>query len=171
MNERLTISLVAAFANTILGLLVWFKNSSQRVNRYFACFSLAVAAWALSNGLVDAYASTPWGIVLARMAFLSASLIPLAFFHFASVFPSPRPEIPRAYLTGCITIGLVFTAASTTPLIARGTDALSGTLRVTYGPLHIPFGLYFVSVLAYSLYVLNRRLYVLKGLEKLQVRY
>ena len=171
MNERLTISVIAALANGSLGLVVLFKDFPQRVNQYFAWFSFSVAAWALSNGLVDAYASTPWGIVWARMAFVSASFIPLTFALFANVFPSPRPDPWPASLKMCVFIGLVFVATSMTPFIARRTDAIGGTLHVSYGPLHIPFGLYFVSVLAYSLYLLNRKLYVLKGLEKLQVRY
>ena len=48
---------------------------------------------------------------------------------------------------------------------------MDGVLRVHYGPLHLPFGIYFISCLGFSLFLLTRKLLSLTGLQKLQVRY
>lgn len=171
ITEHLLILTSTAFANIVLGLGVWLKNPSQRVNKYFGLFSLALAAWALSNGFVSAYASAPLGIVWARAAFASASLIPLTLFLFVTVFPSPNPPPPKAVTSVCLSTGLGAFALSLTPLVAVRTTSIDGALSVTYGPLHPFFGLYVITSLGYSLFFLARKLTVLKGIEKLQVRY
>ena len=79
MSGRLVFIVVAAIANVGLGAFIWLKSSRNAINRYFALFSFAVAAWTVSNGLVSSYADSPWGYVWARLAFASASLIPITF--------------------------------------------------------------------------------------------
>ena len=49
MTGRLTFIVIAALANFGLGAFVYFKDSRNQINRYFAFFSFAVAAWTLSN--------------------------------------------------------------------------------------------------------------------------
>jgi len=171
ISEHFLILVLTAIANIILGLAVWLKNPSEVVNKYFGLFSLTLAAWALSNGLVNAHASSPWGVVWARTAFASASLIPLSLFLFVTVFPSSNPATSRALRSVCVAAGFGAFFLSLTPLVASRTASIEGTLQVTYGPLHPFFGLYIIVSLAYSLFLLARKLRVLKGIEKLQVRY
>jgi PAS domain S-box-containing protein len=171
MTERLSILLLTSVINLALGLAVWLKNSSQRVNQYFAFFSFAVATWTFSNGLVDAYAATPLGIIWARTAFAAASAIPLSFLLFATVFPASKPAPSKSLMRFWIGAGLAAILASFTPLIAESTTSVNGILQVAYGPLHPFFGAYFIFCLAYSLLLLYRKLHILKGIEKLQVRY
>ncbi len=170
-DQRLAVLLVTTCANLVLGFAVWRKNPTQRVNQSFALFSMTVAAWALSNGLVNAYAGTPAGVIWARGTFVSAAAIPIAFFLFVAVFPAARPN-PSAVLSRCLFVaGGVVVLLSTTSLIARSTSSVHGVLRVTYGPLHSLFGIYFIAGLAYSLALLYRKLKLLTGVERLQVRY
>jgi PAS domain S-box-containing protein len=109
--------------------------------------------------------------VWARLAFASAALIPIAFLFFASVFPTSRPVPPASVLYGFLTASAVAVAASFTSLIVKSTTSLDGALQVHYGPLHLPFGLYFISCLTFSLFLLTKKLIVLTGVEQLQVRY
>jgi PAS domain S-box-containing protein len=168
---RLVILLLTTCANLVLGVAVWRKNPRQRVNQSFALLSVTVAAWALVNGFVNAYAETPEGVIWARGAFVSAAAIPIAFLLFVSAFPTPQPAPPRTFSTILFISGGVVAILSTTPLIARSTSSLDGVLRVTYGPLHPLFGIYFISSLTFALVFLYRKLKVLTGVERLQVRY
>ena len=63
LDQRLAILLVTSCANFTLGLAVWWKNPSQLANRRFALFAIAVAGWALSNGLVTTYGDVPAGVI------------------------------------------------------------------------------------------------------------
>src|SRR5207247_11378498 len=62
-------------------------------------------------------------------------------------------------------------AISLSPLVARTTSSLNGTLHVTYGPLYPLFGAYLVVSLASSLVLLSLKLRVLTGVERLQVQF
>lgn len=171
MNDHLLILFLTAAANVLLGLAVWLKNPSERVNRYFGFLSLTLASWTLSNGFVSTYAATQWGIIAARAAFASASLIPLSFFLFVSVFPSPYPVVASQRKL------ILFVASSTalllslTPLIAQSTASVNGRLQVAYGSLHPLFAAYLVGGLTYSLFLLARKRRSASGIEKLQIRY
>ncbi len=171
MYEHLAILLLTTTANLILGVGVWLKNPSQRVNQCFAAFSISVAGWTLSNGLVATYAATPWGIIWARAAFVSASLIPLSFFLFARIFPVPTSASSQLTTIAFVVCGAIAAVLSATPLIARSTSTTSGVLTVLYGHLHPFFGAYFILCLVYSMLVLYRKLHLLKGVERLQIRY
>src|SRR3989441_2249609 len=170
VDDRLVVLLLTTTATLILGVGVWLKNPSQRVNQCFAGFSVAVAGWTLSNGLVAAYAATPWGIIWARTAFVSASLIPLFFLLFARIFPVQTPSSKVATVSFLV-CGSTAALISATPLIARSTSDSNGILTVHYGHLHPFFGAYFVICLVYSMLVLYGKLRMLKGVERLQIRY
>jgi PAS domain S-box-containing protein len=162
---------IAALGNLGLGSAILSKDPKNPVHRYFAGFSFAVAAWTLSNGVVSAYASTPWGYLWARLAFATSAAIPIAFLFFASVFPTATPSPPRGLVRAFSGVAIVAFAVSFTPLMVRGTAIKDGVLEVQHGILHLPFGLYFVSCFGFSLFLLTRKLIVLTGVQKLQVRY
>ncbi len=171
MYERFLILLLTSIATLLLAGVVWSRNSSQPVNRYFAFFALSGGAWIISNGLVTVYADTHWGIVWARAAFVSASVIPAAFFLFVSVFPVPKPAISPSVRRLYFLSGFLAALASLTPFVAQKTSIVDGALHMTYGPLHPIFGVYIVSAFAYSLLVLYKKLSLLSGIERLRVRY
>jgi PAS domain S-box-containing protein len=171
MTGRLAFIVIAAIANFGLGAFVYLRHSRNSINRYFAYFSFAVAAWTLSNGLVSTYASSKWGYVWARFAFASASLIPITFLWFANVFPTSHPHLSRRLFRGLSVLAASSFVLSLTPLMVRGTTSVNDTLQVAYGPLHLPFGIYLVCCFAASLFILLRKLGTLTGLAKLQVRY
>ena len=77
-----------ALATLGLGVLILSKQPTAAIHRSFAAFSLAVAAWTVSNGLVAAYPDTAWGYLWGRLAFASASIIPFAFLRFSTLFPT-----------------------------------------------------------------------------------
>lgn len=171
MTGRLALIVIAALANFGLGTFVYLRHRRNPINRYFAFFSFAVAAWTLSNGLVSAYASSPWGYVWARFAFASASLIPITFLWFTDVFPTSHPNLSRRLVNGLSLLAACSFVVSLTSLMVRGTTSQDDTLQVAYGPLHLPFGIYLVCCFAASLFILLRKLGTQTGLAKLQVRY
>jgi PAS domain S-box-containing protein len=162
---------VVALANFGLGVTVLSRDPRRAIHRYFALFSWSVAIWTLSNGLALTFPSEPWRDIWPRLAFASASIIPIAFLLLGSVFPTSNPPTPRVALRACLAAGVLAFVASFTALIVRGAEVSGGTLRLVYGPLHLPFGIYFVASLGFSLALLVRKYRVLRGSQKLQVRY
>jgi PAS domain S-box-containing protein len=171
MTGRLTLIVLAALANFGLGAFIYVKGTRHPINRHFAFFSISVAAWTLSNGLVSSYADSEWGYIWARLAFASASVIPITFLWFSDVFPTSQPYLSRRLLLSFSAVAAASFFTSFTPLMVRGTASVDGTLRVLHGPLHLPFAIYLVCCFATSLVVLVRKLRALTGLQKLQVQY
>ncbi len=171
MTGRLILIVFAAFANFGLGLFVYIKSPLKAINRHFAFFSFAVAAWTLSNGLVSSYAGSDYGYVWARFAFASASLIPITFLWFAEVFPTSQSYISRRILKSFSVVAVISFVASFTPLMVRNTSSQGGALQVLHGPLHLPFAIYLVCCFGTSLFILVRKVRSLAGIEKLQARY
>lgn len=171
MTSELAFIAAAALANFSLGAAVLFRAPKAVIHRYFALFSCAVAVWTISNGFALAYPEVPWRDIWPRLAFASAAIIPISFLLLANVFPTPYPPAPRAALLTLLVASGVMSLASFTSLIVRGTSTVDGTLRLIYGPLHLPFGVYFVSCLGFSLFLLKRKHRALTGSQRLQVRY
>jgi len=171
MTEQLAALIITAAAHLSLGAFVFSRATDRELKRSFAGLSLTLAAWTFSNGLVTAYAGTPSGVIWARAAFASASLIPVSFLFFVSGFPSAavRPLASTVIALGAT--GCAAFIASLTPLIAKHTSSRDGVLTVAYGPLHPFFGTYVLGCLAYTLYFLATKLRRSKGLERLQVSY
>jgi signal transduction histidine kinase len=158
-------------AHVVLSVAVWRSQPSGPANRAFAYLALTLATWALSNGLVTAYAETAWGIVWARSAFASASLLPLWCFRFVSVFPGSAPPVSNRIRKTMTICAMTSFAASLTPLLAQETSLVRGALQMTYGPLYPLFGVYLVVSLTGSLVLLGRKLRLLTGTERLRVQF
>ena len=85
----------------------------------------------------------------------------------------PFPTTARRVSTERLWFLLTATALmlSLTPLIAVRTDLVNGVLKVTYGPLHPLYGVYFVAITGSSLATLVRKWRASNGLQRLQAYY
>ncbi len=171
MTDAFIILGLTTTAHVVLGVAVWRTQPEGPAHRAFALLSLTLAAWTLSNGLVNAFAASPWGIVWARTAFASASLLPLWCFRFVMAFPVPTPGASQRLHRAMTGLALASCASSLTPLVAHATSSVGGVLHVTYGPLHPVFGAYFIGTLTCSLVLLGRKLRFHTGIERVQIRY
>jgi len=169
--EHLILIATVAVANLGLGAAIWLRDPRGAIHRYFGLFSVSVAAWTVSNGLVSTYAGTEWGFVWARLAFASASIIPISFLFFSSVFPTSHFSPPNTILKAFLIVAVAAFISSLTPLMVKGTTSSHGKLQVLYGPLHLPFAIYLIACFAFSMILLTKKLLRLTGIEKLQVRY
>jgi PAS domain S-box-containing protein len=171
MNGHLALIGASGIASLGLGAAVLSRQPRGKINRYFALFSFAVTAWTLSNAFAVAEFQGFPDYIWPRFAFASASIIPIAFLAFATVFPTTVSPPPTRVLAGFALTASIFFVGSLTPLIVQGATIDGGALRLVYGPLHRPFAIYFVSCLGLSLYLLLKKRRVLSGFQRLQVRY
>jgi signal transduction histidine kinase len=171
MNPQLALIAAAALANIGLGVVVLARQRRSKINQYFALFSFSVAVWTVSNALALAQLRAFSADFFPRLAFASASIIPLGFLLFSTVFPTSNPRAPKRAVFAFAGVGLVFALASFSHLIVRDVVSSDGTLRIIYGPLHLPFAIYFITGLGFSLFLLVKKRRVLSGFERLQVQY
>jgi nitrogen-specific signal transduction histidine kinase len=171
MTKALVVLSLTTAAHVLLSLAVWRSKPSGPANRAFMYLALTLGAWTLSNGLVSAYAGTEWGIVWARVAFLSASLLPLWLFRFVAVFPTTLPSVPRYLRSAMTACAMLACVASLTPLVAQATSSVDRALHMSYGPFYPAFGAYLIASLTGSLVLLGRKLRLSTGVERVQVEF
>jgi signal transduction histidine kinase len=171
MNPQLALIAAAALANIGLGVVVLARQRHSKINQYFALFSFSVAMWTVSNALALAQLRAFSADFFPRLAFASASIIPIGFLLFSTVFPTTHPLAPKRAVLGFVGVGLIFALASFSHLIVRDVISSDGAFRILYGPLHLPFAIYFMSGLGFSLFVLVKKRRALSGFERLQVQY
>ena len=171
MTPQLALLTAAAVANIGLGAFVLARHPRVAINQYFALFSLAVAAWTASNALALAQLPLVPADFFPRLAFASASLIPVGFLLFSTVFPTRSPAAPKRIVLAFVVVGIAFSLTSLTHFIVQDVVPNGDTLKIVYGRLHLPFAIYFVSGLGFSLFLLLKKRRVLSGFERLQVQY
>ena len=160
MNGLALAELTSVVAVSV-GASVWIKSRRTSIGSTFFLFACTVALWTASNGLVHSFGASPFGPLWGRLAFFFASLIPVSFFLFVpKVFPSAEPSTPLVrYLSE--RLDLERDAASALLILDPSHPSSHGqsstmSLAVTYGPLHLAFGVYFVTCLMSALYLLNQ---------------
>lgn len=112
------------------------------------------------------------GLLWARLTFATASLIAASFAAFAVAFPSRRRLARDPLITALSAIGCAFVILAFSDTIVRAlhTDP-DGRLRLTYGYMYPFFALYFVAAFAISFVSLWQKYQVVRGAERLRIRY
>lgn len=171
--SSLLLTEVTSLLTGLVGLSVWLKNRRSGLFIYFGLFACSVGLWTSVNGLVHAFGDTSWGLIWARLAFASASLIGLSFLLFAASFTSSCPPafIVAWMRPSWVAVGAAFALLSFTPLMVTDTTMRNNALVVSYGPLHLPFAVFFLSSLASGLYILNTCRKRSSGAERMQTTY
>lgn len=157
--------------NLTLAFLVYFRNRRRLVNQLFAASVLWVVGWTVSNYLLHVFAGTVTGILWGRATFAAASLIPASYLAFANTFPSSQKLSRDPLVLVFAAIGGLFFFASFTSLIVIDVSYDPVGLRLTYGPLYPGFAAYFLLCFATSFYVLWKKYRVVRGAERLRIRY
>jgi len=141
------------------------------VNQWFAAFTASVAAWAVLLAARRLSSDPAAILVMVRATFAAASLIPLTFFRFATVFPQPglvTPAIVQAVtVLGLFTSGLAFS-----PWVVSYMRAKPGSFPdPSYGPLYPLFAVYFIVCFAGALAHLARKRLRATGFARAQLHY
>jgi len=113
--------------------------------------TVCIAGWVLAIGGVESGVQTEaWG----RLAFATASLIPIAFLAFSRVFPATSPWPTTALLRGTLIVGgALALLAVTTRLIAYDISLKPTGIQRTSGPLFPLFTVYFLACMITALTV------------------
>ena len=160
-----------ALTNLALSVLVFARNPQNLVNRLFSLSVFFVAVWIFANGMLHTFADTSTGITWGRITFAAASLIPSSFVAFALAFPSHRKVPKLGVVVTFFAGGVAFAGLAFTDTIVQHVHTDASGLRLTYGPMYPLFGIYIVVAFATSFVRLSREYRVVRGTERLKLRY
>ncbi|PYM55522.1 MAG: hypothetical protein DMD79_22835, partial [Candidatus Rokuibacteriota bacterium] len=139
-------------------------------NRWFAAYATTLATWGALVGL-RRIVSPELTLVVVRVIFSTAALIPLSFCHLAVVFPRPSSPRPRV-LQAITTAGLLISGLAFSPWIVTGIEHVTGKAsQPQYGVLHKVFAIYFVLCFGWGVTHLAVKLRRARGFARVQLQY
>ncbi len=160
---------VVALLELGLAAAVLIRSPRRGVNRWFAAYATSMAMWGALVGL-RRIASPELVLILMRLIFSTAALIPVSFCHFAVVFP--RPSRPRRHVISAITVtGALVSGLAFSPWMVTGVERVEGFFQPLYGPLHKVFALYFVVCFGWGITHLALKLRHARGFAQAQLHY
>lgn len=162
---------LAILANSALALIVFFRNSKDIVNRFFALFTLAVVGW-LTTLFLSYFVTTFEAVnLLTRLYFAFILLLVYAVFYFAYYFP--KKTFPLSSLLHVAfsleTFGLIALTLSLYKISWAKVSGVKGILAV-YGEFYPLFVIHFVFYIASALLLLFSKLKKFKGFPRAQIQ-
>jgi len=162
---------VVALIETALAVVVWRRNPARTVNRWFAAFAAALAAWTLLVGTRRSLADPTAVLAVVRVLWATAALVPVAFLQFAVVFPRPEPRRPALTQVATV-VGLFMSGLAFSPWIVAGVRPEEGDyLQPVYGRLFPLLGLFIVGGATWGLALLGLKLRRATGFARAQLHY
>jgi PAS domain S-box-containing protein len=161
--------LFCAVANMSIGIYVFTRNLRSPTHRIFLLYALLVAAWAFGIALTNG--STAPNLQYAKLSFAAGALIPIAMLRFAEHFPSPGRGTSVVDKWIFTPLGLAFSLLAWSPWLLTAAEVRENTIRVSYGPLHLPFSVYVLACFVFVIFILLSTYREATGVFKLQTKY
>src|SRR3989338_5990726 len=132
---------LASIVNISLGLIIVRKNRRSITNRVFALFIFLIAGWILCLFLINFL----FPVLLGKLAFCFASLIPATFLYFSYVFPKEEKKLSGRFVIRIYLSSFVFLILLLTPLLSENVVVNTGYVSGAPGLAFPLFILYFLS--------------------------
>lgn len=161
--------LIALIIDVFVGILILYKKPKARLNQLGAALLLIVGLWIFGVIMMATSISEYTAIFWARILWLGACFIPSFALHFGVVFTNTLPPRLRKYLCASHLIGVCFYF-----FVLEGVTYLPIGLWDVYkgGPVFKLYGIYLISAIAVTLYLLWRKYVATKNrVEKNQIKY
>lgn len=160
---------LSILASLVLGLVVFFRNPKNIVNRFFTLFTLPIAGWLVTLFILANVSSYHLVSLSARLNSAFLVLLGFALFYFAYYFPektfSLTPVLNFAFTLE--TFGLITFTLLT--LEITGVKLVAGESLTTYGRLYPLFVIHFLIYSGSSLLVLLSKRTKFRGFPRAQI--
>src|SRR3990167_230477 len=153
-----------------LGFFVLLRDPANIVNKRFCIVANIFCVWASFIFFTHLTIDPVMATFRLRLVFCAATFIPSTFFFFTSVFPDKKEGFINRHLSILflvISIILVFFSSH----IVESVSFVKQLPQPRYGRLFPAFWFYFITCMAYSLYILYRKSICYYGIKRLQIQY
>jgi len=159
--------LIAALGNFLLGIFVYLKDPSKKINRLFGISGIITAIWVFSNFMMGIQQSLFW---LKSTSALGSLVPPIAMLW---VLELCDKNIKKWGFSLLFVVTIFFFIASyiNNLIIANVESVYLGGFEGEKGPLFIFYWIYIFGILAFILYTLISSYYKTEGIKKIQISY
>lgn len=143
MNAYAFLPLAAFFANSILACYVLYKNPTDRLNKLYSLFAVALATWAIGDFLTFTSTTSETGLYWNHLTLIGACLTVAFLLHFFLIFTKSKWIVKKLYLITLYLPALVIIFLSfTTNLISESAEMTWWGYNIVRGILYIPYTVY-----------------------------
>jgi signal transduction histidine kinase len=166
---ELTIACVSAVGNLALAVLVFAKNSQKQVNRYFACFAIILAVWAVMN-YVSLHPILLNQLTWIRLVMALVAYMCLFVLLLSNTFPTGEAHYKKLSRIA-IPFAVCISALALTPWLFSDIHYPGGQVQPVPGIGMVLFVPYAIITLLLGLYILAYKFRHLRGVTREYVRY
>lgn len=164
---------VAIAAISILGFVVYFKDSNSITNQTFLVFSFMTVVYGIFNYVNYQVTSPDLILWFLRITIFSAVWHAFCLFQFFYIFPKPKVIFPKWYMRVLVPATIITSLLTLTSLVFSKIVTIAGVGAVTNperGPGIAIFGLMVVFLVAGGIVNLFRKTLKSSDLERKQYR-
>jgi PAS domain S-box-containing protein len=170
LDSQLVGAIILSVALIALAVFVVVHNPRAAVNRRFGLMATTTAGWIFTISVALAAKDTDQTVILGRLGFAFASAIPFSLVWMVHAISDPGgSRLARVVIPGILCLGFVLASLSRV-VVSSATPGIPRA-NFVYGPLHLLFGIYFLSCFASGLYTLRKTIKSAAGTARLQLRY
>jgi len=158
---------IAVITNLLLALFILFKNWHSIINRVFALLIFGVVGWTLSLLLLLHF---PY-LILGKLAFVFASVLPASFFHFSIIYPLEFKRKNKTVVFISYISTFLFIILSFTPYLSESVDISKGYITGSMGKAFPFFVLYLFVFITWGLINFIRKFKTTQGVQRTQILY
>jgi len=162
---------VNGITSLILGILVYFKNKSGKINQIFGLFSLAAAIFGLGYGFWQLSQSEQDALFFLKILSIGFIFIPILFFHWVLFLLDYYKKLKKILIPGYI-ISLFFLIFLPTSLFIKNVGPVLNFSWWPQAGINFYFYIiYYIVFLGYSLYLLLDNYKKTAGYKREQIKY
>ncbi len=163
--------IITIFSNIFLLFLVISRTIYPKLKWFFCLFVLSILGWIVSLYFYYQIDSSDMVLIIGRLNYAIAALIPVFMIRFVSLFPDDKENSSNwvnlfLYFEGISVFTLMFT-----PLMIDRELIMGASRETQYGVLFPIFIIHFIGLIIYSIYLLIQKYKKATSIAKLQLKY
>jgi len=170
MTFDITILISTFVINFILGVFILFRRWRNLTNRVFGILVILTSIWVLSIAFFWLAPSTEVALVWSKIAYFTASYLPVFLLYFSILFPKKIFELDKVKSFIILLPGIAFSLLTLINLVVKDIVLDMGILTVRGGIFYTYFIIYSISYLVITFILLIKKYRKYTGIPKVQLK-
>ncbi|MGB9612570.1 MAG: histidine kinase N-terminal 7TM domain-containing protein, partial [Candidatus Margulisiibacteriota bacterium] len=162
---------ITSIAHFVIGITIYLKNKKNRVNIAFFVLGLTLFFWTLFYGITYLTRTDSQTLFWTRILTIPTFFYPSLFLYLALIFPENKYKTNATFLIYHSLFVFLFLSSVFSKNYIYSAHLVPQGIDFKFGVIYNILGIYIVSTMLYGCYVLIKKLFTLKGVNKSQILY
>ncbi len=154
----------------LIASLVFIQGRKRKINVVFSLLTVVIGIWTLLYGITYLFAGTSHVLFFTRIMTIPAFFYPSIFFYLAKFFPEERFQLKKRFFIFHAVFIIFFLLFVFSRHYIFFSEISDGKINFKFGPIYNLLTIYIVIIMLSGSFVLFRKIFILKGDAKNQVK-